>query len=52
MCFNLLMMMKDCDGFVWYCHVQGKAVRLGMVYICLAFTVVTVCCSLKCTIVV
>ena len=50
MCFNLLMPVKDCDGFVWQCHVQGKAVTSGMVYICIALIVMTVCCSLKCTV--
>lgn len=44
------MLMKDCDGFVWHCHVQSKAVTSGMVYIYIAFIVVTVCCSLKYTV--
>jgi len=47
MSFKLLMLTEDCDGFVCHAHVQGKAVTSDMVYICIGFIVVTVCCCLK-----
>ena len=44
------MVMKDCGGFVCHSFVQGKAVTSGMVYICIAFIAMTVCCCLKFTV--
>jgi hypothetical protein len=41
MCFNLLMLMEDSDAYVYQCHVQAKAGTSGIIYICIAFIVLS-----------